>query len=417
MRILILNQFFYPDSSATSQLMTDLAEDLVRHGIVVTALCGTAGYTKGTTFSTAEWHRGMRVVRVRSPRFTRSSTLRRAISYLSFHVNAFIRLLCLPAQDAILVLTTPPLIAIVACFIKAMKGTRVVYLLQDLYPDLAVQLGILRAGSFAARFLEVVSRLTLRYSDAVVVLGHCMAARVRDKGVSAERISVIQNWADSQKVYPVPREHNCFLDEHELRHKFVVMYSGNLGKVHDLETILEAVREFKDNPQISFVFIGDGAQKVRLEAFVRQHALENVLLLPYCDRNKLRFSLSAANVSLVSQVCCTAGLSVPSKLYGIMAAGTPVIFVGPSQSEAANTVRASACGYVVGNGDVPALKNAILRLRDDTALADKMAASALKVLRGHFDRPILTRCYLDLLHKLLADQLKGELTQSVSAAD
>src|SRR5882724_6839887 len=213
MKILILNQFFYPDISATSQLMTDLAEDLTDLGATVTALCCRTTYNKGGDLPAEEDYKGIRIVRARSTSFNRESFVKRAISYLSFYFFSFFRIIRLKKQDVIVVLTTPPLIAAVACAIKSIKGCKVIYLVQDLYPDVAVKLGVLRERSLLTRLLNRVSQSSLTRSDAIIALGDCMREKIEQKGTVSNKIHVIPNWADGTQIILTDRKTNPFLKE------------------------------------------------------------------------------------------------------------------------------------------------------------------------------------------------------------
>src|SRR5882724_10006244 len=191
MKILILNQFFYPDISATSQLMTDLAEDLTDLGATVTALCCRTTYNKGGDLPAEEDYKGIRIVRARSTKFNRESFCKRAVSYLSFYFFSFFRIIGLSKQDVIIVLTTPPLIAAVACAIKTIKGCKVIYLVQDLYPDVAVKLGVLNEQSLLTKLLHYVSKATMTRSDAIIVLGDCMRKKIEAKDDLSNKVHVI----------------------------------------------------------------------------------------------------------------------------------------------------------------------------------------------------------------------------------
>ncbi|HZS48525.1 MAG TPA: glycosyltransferase family 4 protein [Blastocatellia bacterium] len=397
MRVLILNQFFYPDISATSQLMTDLAEDLVKMGADVTALCCRNQYIKGEELVSDEVYKGIRIVRVAVTQFDRASFVKRGVSYLSFYVSSFFKLIRLNRPDVILVLTTPPLIASVACMIKAISRCRVIYLVQDLYPDVAVQLGVLKEKSSFTRLLERVSKTTLSRSDAIIALGDCMRRRIEEKGTSPKKIHVIPNWADGDQIRTIERSENEFLREHRLTEKFVVFYSGNMGKVHDFDTILEAVRGLSSHSDIVFVFVGDGPKRNLISDFIKENPDVNILLLPYRQRDELSVSLGAADVSLVTLSKGMEGLVVPSKVYGVMAAGRPIIFIGQKGSEAANTIENASCGYVIPNGQVSDLKNAILNLKADKCLAFQMGKNSRESFETKFDRRLVTRRYFDLI--------------------
>jgi len=415
MRVLILNQFFYPDISATSQLMTDLAEDLVKMGADVTALCCKNQYIKGEGLVSDEVYKGIRIVRVSVTQFDRGSFVKRGVSYLSFYVSAFFKLVRLTRPDVILVLTTPPLIASVACMIKSISRCRVIYVVQDLYPDVAVQLGVLKEKSRFTKLLESVSKSTLTRADAIVALGDCMRKRIEEKGTPTCKIHVIPNWADGEQIRTVERSENQFIREHNLVDKFIVFYSGNMGKVHDFDTILESAGQLSAHRDIAFVFVGDGPKKNSITSFVKDNPDANILLLPYRTRDELSVSLGAADVSLVTLSEGMQGLVVPSKVYGVMAAGRPVIFVGPSDSEAASTIENAACGYVIPNGRPSELKHAILKLKTDKNLASRMGRNSREHFETKFDRRLVTKRYFDLI-KGVTETNGGNIQTSPSYA-
>ena len=198
MRIVILNQFFYPDHSATSQLMTDLAESLVGRGLSVTALAGRGRYNGGGLLAPGAGYRGVKIVRAWATSFGKSSTIARLSDYLSFYLGAAWKLLTLPRHDIVMALTTPPLISLLALLICRLRGMKLITLVQDIYPDVAIALGTLKARSLTSRVLDALNRLVLRKADRIIVLGECMRERVAAKvgGDAEARIDVIHNWAD-----------------------------------------------------------------------------------------------------------------------------------------------------------------------------------------------------------------------------
>lgn len=400
MRVLILNQFFYPDISATSQLMTDLATDLAQQGAMVTALCSNGSYVAGQSFPSSEMHGAVRIERAPVIAFDRTSLLRRVGSYLSFYISAFWRILRLPKQDVILVLTTPPLISMVAYAIRMLKGSRMVCLVQDLYPDIAFEFGMLRRDSLAGKMLNGIAEFLLHRADAVIALGSCMQDRLLAKGVAAEKINVIPNWADGTEIVPIGREGNPFRAAHQLEGKFIVLYSGNMGRAHDFTAILESIEALVHEKEILFVFIGSGPKKSEIEGFGRSHPEANIRILDYVPREELRLSMGAADLSIVAVADGLEGLVVPSKLYGIMASGRPALYVGPASSEAAKTILAYDCGFVVGNKDTEGFTRAVLTARNDQARSLAMGRSARAAFERVFERRVATGRYFQVLYRV-----------------
>jgi colanic acid biosynthesis glycosyl transferase WcaI len=404
MRLIILNQFFYPDHSATSQLMTELAESLTEHGVEVTALAGRGRYNGGASLPAREDYQGVRIERAWATGYGKRNTFGRLADYLSFYVGASWKLLRLPRHDIVMALTTPPLIGLIALIVGRLRGMRVIMLVQDLYPDIAVALGTLNGRNPATRLLGVLSRMILRRADRVIVLSECMyehvAAKVCDT-TRVSRIDVIHNWADGEAIKPLGPEANPFLKEHNLENKFVVLFSGNFGRVNEFKTILDAARRLSECDDIVFLFIGDGAQGPEIERFKREHELANIRLLPYQPRETLSYSLGAGDASLVTLGEGLAGLSVPSKTYPILAAGRPIIFVGDCRSEVARLVRESGCGEVFAPGEAERLSTVINDWASDRVKLEALGQQARSLFELRFDRPRAVKSYLESFAKCL----------------
>jgi colanic acid biosynthesis glycosyl transferase WcaI len=420
MRILILNQFFYPDHSATSQLMTDLAEQLVERGFQVTALAGRGRYTGGEALPRREIHNRVRIVRAWATNFGKANIAGRLCDYLSFYVGAALRLLLLPKHDVIMVLTTPPLIGVVAVAVGRLKRTPVFSLMQDIYPDVAIELGTLRRGSLLSRVLDWLSRGVLRASNRIIVLGECMRERILEKldGQSnsnfRSRIDTIHNWADGVAIKPVPDNENTFAAENGLSGRFIVMFSGNLGKVNDFDTVLESARLLKARNEIQFVFIGDGAKKRDIQDYIRTNDLSNIVMLPYQPREALPQSIAAGHASLVTLAEGLAGLSVPSKTYAIMAAGRPILFVGDRKSSVARLVKRCACGEVISAGDSGRLARVIEGWAGDRRQPERMGRNGRITFEKYFDRKIAVDSYIKSFSKCGAPDVAAHVASELA---
>jgi colanic acid biosynthesis glycosyl transferase WcaI len=346
MRLTILNQFFYPDHSATSQLMTALAEDLVKHGVEVTALASRGAYNGGARFARRATHAGVQIERVWATNFGKRILLGRLCDYLTFYLGAFWKLLTMPRQDVVMALTTPPLIGLVALLVGRWRGMRFVALQEDMYPDVAVALGALPANGWLTRLLNLLTKWMLAHADRIIVLSDCMLERVLEKlGADARpRIDVIHNWADGREIMPLTDAKAAFWRERglpSLAESFVVLFGGNLGLVNEFATVLAAAKRLVQRADIAFVFIGAGARSVEIETFVREHGLTNIYTLPYQPRAEVPRSLNAGDALLLTLGEGLAGLSVPSKTYSNLAAGRPLLFVGDRRSSSAARERAS----------------------------------------------------------------------------
>jgi colanic acid biosynthesis glycosyl transferase WcaI len=418
MRILILNQFFYPDHSATSQLMTDLAEGLVERGFEVTALASRGRYNGGAKLARRESHDGLKIERAWATSFGKANLAGRLCDYLSFYIGAAFKLLLLPRHDIVMALTTPPLIGLVAVTIGWLKHTRVISLMQDVYPDVAIALGALRRDSLASRLLGRVNRRVLESSSRIIVLGECMRERIVDILGPAlkDRIDVIHNWADGSLIKPLDACKNSFIAQNGYQDRFLVLFSGNLGQVNDFQTLIESARLLKDRSDILFLFIGEGAKKEEIADFARRNNLTNIQMLPYQPREVLPQSIAAGDASVVTLADGLAGLSVPSKAYAIMAAGRPILFVGDRASAIAKIVEEHGAGAVVGSGDSKRLARVIINWADNANEVERLGGNARAVFEERFDRKIAIEAYVESFSKCGGPAAIPRLAETVAPA-
>lgn len=384
--------------------MTDLGESLGAEGITVTAVAGRGRYNGGARLPARAEHAGVKIERAWATGFGKGTVAGRLADYFSFYLGAAVKLLRLPQHDIMLALTTPPLISLLALAVCRLRRMRLVALVQDVYPDVGIVLGTFKRGSLITRLLDGLNRLVLRHADRVVVLGECMREVVAAKSGrhAAERIDVIHNWADGAQISPLADdEQNAFAATHELGERFVVLFSGNFGRVNDFATPLAAALRLQARADILFLFIGDGAKAGELHEFVRAHQLKNVRLLPYQERAQLRFSLAAGHAHLVTLAAGLAGISVPSKTYGSLAAGRPILFVGDPRSDVARLVAAHGCGAVVAPGDGAGLAQVIAAWAADRALVAQMGRAARQLFEQRFDRTHAVRAYVASFAKCL----------------
>lgn len=366
-RLVFVNRYFHPDHSATSQIASDLAFHLAAQGWNVAAITSRQIYDQPKASQPAsETVHGVRIVRVWSTRFGRSALPGRATDYLTFYLSAFLALLR-ERGALVIAMTDPPLISVFA----AAASKRVLNWTQDLFPEVASALGV-RAPDLLRRLRD----WSLRRARVNVVLGERMAARVPNS-------VVIHNWAD-RGLAPVEASTNALRSEWGLSEEFVVGYSGNLGRAHELDTIVEAADRLRGEPgpPIRFLFIGGGA---KLDT-VKRAAGTNAMFLPYQPRERLSESLSAADVHLVSLIPSLEGLIVPSKFYGAIAVGRPVVFVGDPDGEIPRIIRSSGCGRVVAAGDAAELARTLRELALNREMAKAMGERGLDLHRRRFAR-------------------------------
>ena len=350
--LLLVNQHYYPDVASTGQHLTDLAEFLARQGYRVEVLTGRGKYVTGKMDAPErEVRNGVHIRRLRTTSFGRRSHLGRIADYLSFYVRAIATLVFGPRRDGVVVLTTPPLLAFLGAIARLLRGQRYGIWSMDLHPDAEVASGMLRKQGVVARLLEWANATGYRRADFVIDLGSYMKRRIVAKGVAPSRTHTVHVWSAKDEIEPQPREQNPLLDELGVRDKFVVMYSGNAGIVHDFGDICGAMRLLKDDPLVHFLFVGDGPRRAEIEGFAKENEIRNFTYRGYFGRDQLRHSLSVADLHLISLRKEFVGISVPGKLYGIMASARPALFVGPAGCESAETIIQGACGTVIDPAD------------------------------------------------------------------
>jgi glycosyltransferase involved in cell wall biosynthesis len=311
---------------------------------------------------------------------------------LSFSVLASLRALCAPRADVVLFMTDPPFFPSLGVLLKRLRKEKFVYVLMDVYPDVAIRAGVLRGDSAITRFLQWFSRVALKEADRVVVLGEDMKEVAIRNGAPPGRVSVIRNWADPDRILPVSHAENPFRRSLGLDGKFVVEYSGNLGVTHDFDDFLAVAEDLSDNADIRFLVIGDGHRRAEVESFIRNRSLANLILLPYQDASSLSSTLSAGDVHFISLRKGFEGLVVPSKAYGVMAAARPIIYQGEESGEIARMVSRERIGIVIQPGDREGLRKAILSLCHDPEKRAVMGKAARALLVSQFspDRCLAT---------------------------
>lgn len=401
-RILFINQYYWPDHASTAQHLTDLAESLSAQGHECHILASQSRYNSGEPTPPAyEEHEGVHIHRVRATSLGRRRTWARMTDYLSFYAGALAKAMLLPRYDAVVTLTTPPVIGLIGTVLKRFKKTRHVYWSMDLHPDASLALGRMSPKSLLGRSMSWLSGFVYRHADQVVVLGPYMSDRIALKGVPSERIATIPVWSQRDEIYPTPRDANPMRKALGLEGAFVAMYSGNLGLAHSFDEFTLAARRLRDRPNIVFLFVGGGPRLDEVKAARDRDGLENIRLLDYVPRAQLQASLAMADVHLISMRPEMTGIVVPGKLYGAMAAGRPAIFVGPEHCEPADTIRDAGSGITTTPGDVDGLVAALLKLESNPSLARRMGEKGRTAFLTTHEQKLCCNHWSDLIGDLL----------------
>lgn len=357
-RFLLVCQHFYPEMVSTGMHMTELSSRLSELGWDITVYCAKPSW--GSNDSDQEStprdmvYQNINIHRVRTLGNQQSSLIARGLFALTFFMSVCWALLRHVKQfPAIMVTTNPPFIGLVGWLFSKLFRKPYLLLVYDVYPDIAVNLGVLSEKSIITKFWAWLTRLILNSAETIVVIGRDMDEIIRAKVKPAHRhrITLIPNWSDERLVAPILAEENEFVKEHNLDDKFVIQYAGRMGRTHNLEVLIEAANLISDE-RILFQFIGEGAKKKILQAFVETNNLQNVQFLPYQPMGKLPQMLSAADIAVVCLDNSFTGLSVPSKSYGVMAGGTPILGFLDAEGEIGRTIKELGCGIVLPNPTV-----------------------------------------------------------------
>jgi colanic acid biosynthesis glycosyl transferase WcaI len=409
-RVVFINRFFFPDHSATSQMLGDLTFHLASGGIDVHVVTSRQLYDDASArLPVADTIQGVSIHRVAATRFGRRTLLGRGMDYLSFcgAIGRHVAVVTRPG-DIVVAMTDPPLLGIFAERAARRRGLRLVNWLQDLYPEVAMRLPVRLLDGPLGMLLRRIRDHSLRRADANVVVGDGMADTLRGRGISARQIHVIPNWCDDEAIEPITTGQNPLRREWELDGRFVVGYSGNLGRGHEFETVLAAAERLRSDWRLCFLFIGGGKKFTELAHAVRERGLDHLFrFLPYQERSVLKLSLGAADVHLISLRPELEGLIVPSKLYGIAAAGRPIIAVTAPNGEVARLVRRHDCGIVVAPSEGELLADTLRCLRADPARVAEMGHHARAMLDAYFTRRHAFQRWRDLLEEVALNPVQG----------
>jgi glycosyltransferase involved in cell wall biosynthesis len=377
--ILFINRVYPPESGATGRVLEYVARGFVSAGWDVSVLTTAGDHSK----EGSSVQGGVKVIRIAMP-FSKKSLLTLALGYALMIPSLLLKALMLPRADVVVTKTDPPMLLILGPFLKYLKGVRTIHWAQDLYPEVAEEVGVFPKGGVVAGVLRSISTRSMMVCDVVVAVGRCMAERLEGRGIAQEKIRVLPNTGVEDDIVPVARENNEFRKRHGLEGAFVIEYSGNLGRAHDFGTVLEAARllEQRGETGILFLFVGSGPGEGLLRDEVVRMGLRNIRFLPPQPAEFLSQSLGAGDLHLVTMKSGMSGLVVPSKFYGVMAAGRPCLFVGPEESEVARVILEHGVGEVVAPGDADALVRAILRYRAAPQLTEDERFKASVVLRA-----------------------------------
>ena len=401
-KVIFVNRFFYPDHSATSQMLSDLAFGLADKGLDVEVVSSSKAYQRRTALKSAgERINGVRVHRVWAPPVRGSRLLTRGGDYLIFYVLSFVKLLrILQRGDVVVAMTDPPMLDVVVSLAGWLRGAKTAHWMQDVFPEVAAELGFRSASGWLGGVLRRLRNFALRNSECVVAIGDRMRNYLLLNGVGADRISVIPNWVGDAVLRDDGKAVEELRKRWGLDGKFVVGYSGNLGRAHTYESILEAMHKFSDAKDVVFLWVGGGVLYEELKRKVSALGLDNVMFKPYQDKKLLPASLRVPDCHLISLNKRLEGLIVPSKFYGVLAAGRPSIFIGDPQGELATEIRHANCGAVIDESDAEGLVDAIKVLKNNPEHSKQQGQNARDLFEERFTKARAISQWYELFQRI-----------------
>jgi len=400
--IVFVNRYGYPDHSATSQIMSDLAASLASSGLSVTMVTSRLCYDDSAReLTTREQWKGIDIHRVWTSRFGRMHLLGRLADYLTFYLAVPWTLWrLLKRGDIVIAKTDPPLISLVVAAVAKLRGAVLVNWLQDVFPELVVAMGEPKIPFFMTRTLQALRNTSLRLAAMNVVIGERMSEYFHKQGIATGQLQVIPNWAHEGDITSMPAAESMLRESLQLSDKFVVSYSGNLGRAHDTDTIFDAAWKLRDASHIVFLIIGGGHGYDQLRSRAVQAGLLSIIFQPYQPLEKLSDSMAAADLHLISLKPELEGHIVPSKFYGIAAAERAMAFIGDEDGELARLIKANDCGFIVSQGNGDLLVQRVLELAADPDACLRYGQAARHLLQNRFSRAGAHEQWHNLLQQL-----------------
>lgn len=402
---ILVTEYFHPDTASTGLLMTDLAVGLKERGLELTVYTGQPNYHSGDNDKQPRVsdHQDVIVKRIRAPQIRQTSLRRRLFNWGVFTVWMFFALLCNRTETdrEVIFVSNPPFLPIAMWLVCRIRGWEYTYIVHDLYPDQPVELGYLAEGGVIDRVWDFLNTRAYHGAKHVVALGPVMKDRIaRNAGSSfnESKVKVIHNWADESFIQPIEKEENWFSQEHNLLEKFTILYSGNIGEFHDLETLINAATHFEEDA-VCFLIIGEGDNKDTIVELAEGRDVkgDTVRFLPYQVKEDLPYSLTAGDVSVVTVREGFEGVNVSSKLYSAMAAGMPILAIAQSYDDEARIVTEAQAGIQVPQGDVEGVVEAIETFREHPELVQEQGSNARKAFKENFTQDIAIDRYYRVL--------------------
>lgn len=403
--ILFLCQYFYPEYVSSATLPYDTAEALVKAGFNVGAMCGCPKeYNNTGEVPLKEIHEGIEIKRLKYIQFKRSNFVGRLINYLSFTLSVALRFGYLRNYKSIIVYSNPPILPLISALASKFFGTKMVFVSYDVYPEMAYITNSISEGSIISNLMKFINKRVFNYVNKVVALSNEMKAYLLEHRplLKEQQVEVIPNWSEVKEITENFKsyENEVFKDV-KPRESLIISYFGNMGICQDLETILGAIRELKNDNSIKFIFAGHGSKMAILKSKINEEKLENVTILDFLHGQDFYDALNISNCFLVSLTDGLTGIAVPSKTYSYMMAGKPIIAIMGRNSDISRDLIENEAGYAMEVGQVPELINAINELKSNEAKREQMGKNCREIFLKKYTKAKCTKQYVDMMKKIL----------------
>ncbi|MGG3692571.1 glycosyltransferase family 4 protein [Heyndrickxia ginsengihumi] len=373
-KLLIYAHYYFPDVASTGQILKELAEGML-DVFDITVICVVPSYTGKVpdNYKTRKFYKevinGVKIIRIRVPEFSKINKKSRIINVLSYFLGAMVATFKVGKMDYVYSISQPPILGgLIGVWGKWIKHAKYIYNIQDFNPEQIMAVGYSK-NKLVLNLMMWLDKFSCKRANKIIVVGRDMVEtlKCRFKGKKIPNHVFINNWIDEKAIFPLPSNNEkvmAFKEKYGLENKFIIMYSGNIGLYYDLENLIQVIKKFKYRDDVVFTFVGEGSIRDKLILFREEHALKNVTFIPYQDKSELIYSLNAADVHWCINSKGIRGVSVPSKLYGIMAAGKPILGVLEKGSEARLIIEDTGCGYVTEPGNYNEVEAIIKRFLD-----------------------------------------------------
>lgn len=397
-KMLVYAHYFYPDVASTGQILTELCDGL-KENFDITVICVVPSYS-GKIDEKYKKHRfyeeeigNIKIIRVRVPEFNKSRKVSRIINLISYFINAIIATFNLQKQDYVFSISQPPILGgLLGVIGKVIKKGKLIYNIQDFNPEQTIAVGYSK-NKFLVNIALYLDKFSCKMSNKIILVGRDMQQTLNNRFVKSYLPNniVINNWIDEKSIYPLSNNNTTvyeFKERYNLQNKFVIMYSGNIGLYYDLENLIKIIGKFNNRDDVKFAFVGDGTIKKNIENYALENNLKNVVFIPYQEKSDLNYSLNAADVHFVVNSKGIKGISVPSKLYGVMACGKMILGILEKGSEARIIIEESGCGICSEPEDYEDIYIKIKYILDNKQLAEVMGEKGRKYLEKNLTKEL-----------------------------